>query len=163
LKFWGAMRPTLRGSAGPARQRSAPAPSRTTISVLIVDDDELVAEVLAACCDEDDLHVVATVYNADDALMAAQSAAPDVALVDRRLAGTSGLDLARELLKVAPALKVVIITADPSPEVEQAALAAGCVACVGKTMTVGDLLPDLVRRVYGAGTGVSPDSPHPHG
>ena len=152
----------LRDSADGIGQGRSAAPVGT-ISVLIVDDDELVAEVLAACCDEPDLNVVGIVHNSDDALMAAASVGPQVALVDHRLAGTSGVDLARALLEVRPGLKVVIITADPSPEVERAALEAGCAACVGKTMNIGDLLPDLVRRVHRSAPAPKPLVPHPRG
>lgn len=137
----------------------------TTIGILIVDDDPVVAEVLAACCDEPDMRVLAAVDNGDDALMAADSMAPDVALIDRRLPGRSGVELAREMLRTTPGLKVVIVTADPSPEVEQAAVEAGCAACIGKTMDIGERLPALIRRLHDGGAG--PDGfsravvPHP--
>ena len=156
------MCPLLGETADETRPGGPAAPLRT-ISVMIVDDDELVAEVLAACCDEPDIDVVATVYNGDDALTAARSWTPDVALVDRRLGRASGIDLARDLLDVAPELKIAIITADPSPEVERAALEAGCVACVGKTMNIGAVLPELVRRVHRGGSGAGPGVPHPRG
>ena len=156
------MCPTIRESDGSARPDQVVGPTRT-IAVLIVDDDELVAEVLAACCDVPDIDVVGTVHNADDALMAVQSVAPDVALVDRRLGAASGIDLARALLEVTPGVKIVIITADPSPEVERAAVEAGCVACVGKTMNIGDVLPELVRRVYGGDDVSNSRLPHPRG
>lgn len=156
------MYPAVDESVGETRPGRTAAPT-STISVLIVDDDELVADVLAACLDEPDIGVVGTVHNADDALMAAQSVAPDVALVDRRLGASNGIDLARELLEVAPGLKIVIITADPSPEVERAALEAGCVACVGKTMNIGGVLPELVRRAHRTGPAAGPVRPHPRG
>ena len=156
------MRPTLRESAGETHPGVSAVPV-ATISVLIVDDDELVAEVLAACCDEPDMNVVGIVHNSDDALMAAASVAPDVALVDHRLAGSNGVDLARELLDVRPGLKVVVITADPSSEVERRALEAGCVACVGKSMNIGDVLPDLVRQAHRIGPPTAPLVPHPRG
>ena len=159
------MSPLVSESVGGTRPGRTASPI-STISVLIVDDDELVAEVLAACLDEPDIGVVGTVYNSDDALMAAQSVGPDVALLDRRLGATDGIDLARELLEVAPGLKIVIITADPSAEVESAALEAGCVACVGKTMNIGDVLPELVRRAHRVrrpGPATTPVPPHPRG
>ena len=119
------------------------------ISVLIVDDDDLVGQILAECCDEPDIDVVGVVAEREAALAAAAGVRPDVVLIDVRLAGHDGVEIAREILALIPAVKVIVVTADPGPDVELAALEAGCWGCIGKTMAMGDALPDLIRHAIG--------------
>lgn len=116
------------------------------ISVLIVDDDETVGRLLARCCDAPDFEVTGVVADRASALAAVRGNAPDVVLIDQRLGRDSGVEVAGELLALAPSAKVIVITGDPHPDIERAASAAGCWAVIGKTLTIADDLPDLVRR-----------------
>ncbi|HET6794780.1 MAG TPA: response regulator [Acidimicrobiales bacterium] len=116
------------------------------ISVLIVDDDETVGRLLARCCDGPDFKVIDVVADRASALAAVADHAPDVVLIDQRLGRDSGVAVAGELLARAPSAKVIVITGDPHPDLERAAAAAGCWAVVGKTLTIAQDLPDLVRR-----------------
>jgi DNA-binding NarL/FixJ family response regulator len=121
--------------------------STTPISVLIVDDNELVGQGLARCCDVSDISVVAVVSSAMGAIESALENQPDVVLMDYRLGADNGAEVAKKVLEVAPASKVVVMTGDPSERTRIEALDAGCVGCVGKTMQVANELPSMIRRV----------------
>jgi two-component system response regulator DegU len=118
------------------------------ISVLIVDDNDLVGESMARCCDVDGISVTAVVSSSAEALAAASEYQPDVVLMDYRLGRDNGVSVARQLLDVHPSSKVVIMTGDPTERTRLEALAAGCVGCIGKTMHIARELPDLIRRAY---------------
>ncbi len=119
-----------------------------TISVLIVDDNDLVGESMARCCEVPDIRVVAVVSTAETALEAGRKYRPDVVLMDYRLGTDNGASVARRLLEIVPTSKVVIVTGAASQRVQRDALDAGCVGCVEKTMQVGRMLPELVRRAH---------------
>jgi DNA-binding NarL/FixJ family response regulator len=120
----------------------------SSISVLIVDDNDLVGESLARCCEETDISVTAVVSSAAEALAAASESHPDVVLMDYRLGPDNGASVARQLLQIVPASKIVIMTGDPSEQTRREALAAGCVGCVGKTMHIAHELPSLILRAH---------------
>lgn len=117
------------------------------LHVLIVDDDELVAETLARCCVQPDMTVVGTAANSASALSFAQKHQPDIVLMDHRLDGADGVDVARRLLELSPATKVLIVTGAASSSVIHAAVEAGCVGLIEKTMSIRRILPEMIRRV----------------
>lgn len=53
----------------------------------------------------------------------------------------NGLDACRELTRMAPHTRVVVVTAEDDPVVQQAVLAAGAFAYIGKGALGTDLLP----------------------
>lgn len=116
------------------------------IKVLIVEDNDLVAQTLARCCEPPDFEVVALTNSTDSAVRAAEAYRPHVALVDYRLGADNGIATARRLLAIDPTLTVIISTADPDPVVEEARQ-AGCWGCIEKSVSMGRSLPDLLRRV----------------
>ena len=118
------------------------------VRILIVDDDDLVAETLARCCEEPDMSVIAMAANAKSALAAALEHQPDVVLMDHRLDGSDGVEVATSLLEISPLSRVLIVTGAASNSLVLAARDAGCAGCIEKTMSMRGTLPDLIRRVH---------------
>jgi DNA-binding NarL/FixJ family response regulator len=87
------------------------------------------------------------------ALAAAAAAAPlplaDVVLLDIRLPDADGVALARRLLALAPASRIVGLTALDDPVLRRALLQAGACGCVGKHEPPAALL-EAVRKAAGA-------------
>ncbi|MEK6236924.1 MAG: response regulator, partial [Planctomycetales bacterium] len=78
-------------------------------SLLIVDDNELLRDRLAAAFENRGFEVrKASGY--EEALLAARQDSPEMAVVDLRMPGNSGLELLRELKQNDPATKVVMLT-----------------------------------------------------
>ncbi|TWT78191.1 Photosynthetic apparatus regulatory protein RegA [Posidoniimonas polymericola] len=77
--------------------------------LLLVDDDELLRERMARALAKRGLEVHAAA-NADEATALARSHGPDLAVLDLKMPGRTGLELLTELRGLLPDLKCVILT-----------------------------------------------------
>jgi two-component system, response regulator RegA len=84
-------------------------PERSAPSVLIVEDDERFRERMAKALTSRGCEVRA-VGSAEDALAAANHESPELALVDLKLPGASGLDVVRELHAIDATTRIVVLT-----------------------------------------------------
>lgn len=120
------------------------------LRLLIVDDHEVVRMGLRALLDaEPDMTVVAEAATAQEALEMAQRHRPDVAVVDVRLPGTSGLELCRELRQRYPRTQVVILTSFLTEELVTQALRAGASGYVLKDVSTDELLRAIRAAAQG--------------
>ncbi|GLI95628.1 response regulator transcription factor [Methylocystis echinoides] len=83
--------------------------------VLIIDDHPMVIEGCRGMLSEQADIEVLEAHDADEALEAFSSGAPDVVVLDINLPGTSGLDLLRRLLKTNPSAKILVFTMNDDP------------------------------------------------
>jgi len=108
-------------------------------TVLIVDDDVSVGDALSVILlDRDYGALVAT--NGHDALKAADSERFDAAIIDVGLPDMSGLDLLSVLQTRDPALRIIIMTALPSPEILSEATRLGAISVLAKPFPLSDVL-----------------------
>lgn len=85
-------------------------------TLLIVDDELLLAELLAAALTRDaGLRVTGLAHDATTALLQAAQARPDLVLLDSAMPGGSGLDLIAPLRQKLPAVKIIILSAHFDP------------------------------------------------
>jgi DNA-binding NarL/FixJ family response regulator len=139
---------------GPVRDvaDTAPAlaPGARRLSLLLVDDHAILREGLRALLElEKDLEVVGEAGTFERALEQAIRLQPDVVLSDIGLPGRSGLLLARELRKVCPNTRVVLLTAHGTEEYIRAGLDAAADGYVLKDSGHGELLTAI--RTVAAG------------
>src|SRR5438445_4395579 len=80
------------------------------VDVIVIDDDPSLRRTIRATL-ETQLHRVAEAANGAEVLKLLESKTFEVALLDLRLGQENGLDLLSELLRHAPDISVVIITA----------------------------------------------------
>lgn len=86
--------------------------------VFVCDDHPIVRDALAAILKSSDhLDVVGSVSSYDEAMRLLQSEPIDVAVLDIRLGGKSGLELARAIVETHPSCRVLFLTAFASDEV----------------------------------------------
>ena len=118
------------------------------IRVLLADDQALVRGALAAMLGlEPDIEVVAQVSSGEEVLPAAQTAKPDVALLDVQMPGKDGITAAGELHRAMPSCRIVVCTTFGRPGYLSRAMAAGAVGFVVKDAPPEQLV-DAVRRVH---------------
>ena len=78
-------------------------------SLLLVDDDEILCSVLAAALRERG-YEVAVAHDYQSALAAATGKPPELAVVDLKFPGGSGLSLVKKLVDLNPNMRVVVLT-----------------------------------------------------
>jgi CheY-like chemotaxis protein len=112
---------------------AAPLTSQAARTVLIVDDEPDNREVITSIVHDVMGHSAITAINGAEALSRAASH-PDLILLDLRMPGLSGFDVARALKRNPDTsrIPIVAITALDAEDDRQEALAAGCVGCVTK-------------------------------
>lgn len=121
-----------------------------TISVLIVDDHEMVAQGLAEVLSaEADLTVVGQAGTARDAQRLAGQLQPDVVVMDYRLPDGDGAETAKQIRAEHPDTKVVMVTASDHDTVISSAIEAGCSAYVTKDRAA----QEVVTAVHAAARG----------
>jgi DNA-binding NarL/FixJ family response regulator len=112
------------GVANPERSAEPSAPA-VPISLLLVDDHAILREGLRALLElQPELRVVGEASTFDEAVELATRLQPAIVLTDIGLPGRSGLLLVRELRRVCPAARVVLLTAHASEEYIRAGLDA---------------------------------------
>jgi two-component system response regulator (stage 0 sporulation protein F) len=116
--------------------------------VLIVDDDAMLRATLGKVLAKEGY----TVFQSRDGHEAERILAEhpvDVMLVDYMMPNRDGLSVARDAMKRAPGLRVIMITAFGDARVEEEASRLGIFAYASKPIRRHDLLP-LVRRAIDA-------------
>jgi DNA-binding NarL/FixJ family response regulator len=111
--------------------------------VLIVENDIIIAMHLAMLVAEFGHEVVATVRSASEAVTQAIALAPDVALMDIRLDGGGGVDVARELHE-RQALRCIFVSANLDEPTRAALLPYDPLEFVGKPV-----VPVVLQRALG--------------
>jgi len=108
-------------------------------TVLIVDDDASVGDSLRVILLDRDYGAI-VVTNGHDALKAADSERFDAAIIDVGLPDMAGLDLLSVLQTRDPALRIIIMTALPSPEILNEAKTLGAISVLAKPFPLSDVL-----------------------
>lgn len=129
--------------------RDDSAPTRPTAdsgvpSLLIVDDDRVLRERLARAFRERGFDV-STAADAEEALSLAKEESPEMAVVDLRMPGRSGLELVRELHALDPQTRIVVLTGYGSIATAVEAVRLGAANYVAKPADVDDLLAAFAR------------------
>ncbi len=118
---------------------------QSVIRVLLADDDPAVVAALTDLLDgEPGMTVVAAVADADGAIRLAATHRPDVALIDVKMPG-HGPRAAREIRRVAPATRVVALSAHDDRASVASMLRAGALGYVIKGAPIDEIL-DAVER-----------------
>jgi two-component system nitrate/nitrite response regulator NarL len=111
------------------------------IRLLIVDDQPLIKDALAALLKEEpDLVVVGCAANGEEALDLAAELQPDIVLMDLVMPVMDGLEAARRFKADLPAVKVLILTMHDSSEYVMQVMQAGAAGYVLKDIRSDTLL-----------------------
>jgi two-component system response regulator RegA len=113
-------------------------------SILIVDDDDTLRERLATAFRSRGLDA-RTAGNYDEASLSARNDPPELAVVDLRMPGRTGLELIRELKAIDPETKIVVLTAYGSIATTIDAMKLGAVYYLQKPADADDILAAFQR------------------
>jgi two-component system response regulator RegA len=113
-------------------------------SILVVDDDRVLRERLARAL-SDRGYEVRTAASYDEALRLASEEPPEMAVVDLRIPGGSGLDVLRQLKQLDAATKVVVLTGYGSIATAIEAVRSGATHYVPKPADADEILAAFSR------------------
>ena len=89
----------------------------STVSLIIVDDHEIVREGLRLTLQsEQDFKVIGEAASGKELLKLVKSTRPDVVLLDERMPEERGIDICKRLTKQYPGIKIIILTAHAEQE-----------------------------------------------
>ncbi|MGO9902298.1 MAG: response regulator [Solirubrobacteraceae bacterium] len=107
----------MRSEQNPAVDRRPP------ITVVLVDDEQLIRAALAQVLSTSGLQLVGEAADAEAAIEIIVDVRPDVVLMDLRLPGISGVDAIKQLGLLAPASRVLVLTRSEQNRVVEAIIA----------------------------------------
>jgi two-component system NarL family response regulator len=120
----------------------------TPITVLIVDDHPLFRDGVAALLGkQDDIAVVGEASNGLEAVSLAQELKPDVILMDLQMPGLNGTDATRQILRLLPGSRVLMLTTYKGDVRANEALSAGAAGYALKDTVRKDLV-NIIRDIY---------------
>jgi two-component system, NarL family, response regulator DevR len=123
------------------------------IRILIADDHAVVRAGLKALLEQrDGFHVVAEAATGEEAVKKVQEYHPDVAVLDIRMPGLSGIDACRKIIETVEDCRVVMLTSYAEDELLLAAIDAGASGYVLKRIGSNELVRAVERVSQGDGT-----------
>jgi len=121
-----------------------------TISVAIVDDHVMVAEMLSqVIAREDDLNLVGVAGTVAGAIVLTERERPDVILMDFQLPDGDGIEAVRSILERWPATNIVMLSGIGASDLLARAVEAGCVGLLGKDRPVEDVVASVRSAARG--------------
>jgi DNA-binding NarL/FixJ family response regulator len=127
------------------------APPRV-IRVVAADDHPAYLRATTETLRRAGLEVVAVSSNGEGVLDFVRALAPDVALVDLRMPGISGADVARAVCARYPDTRVVILSAYDDREIVQLAIDAGATGYLSKDSPPEEIVRAVCRAAEGEPT-----------
>ena len=113
-------------------------------SILLVDDDDVFRSRMARAFTERG-YEVATAGDAESAIEQARVESPEMAVIDLKMPGKSGLELLKLLLEIDPNTKVVILTGYGSIATTVDALRLGATYYVAKPADADEIIAAFAR------------------
>jgi two-component system response regulator NreC len=118
------------------------------IRLLLADDHNVLRAGLKALLNSlPDMEVVAEAADGKDAVRKSKEAAPDIVLMDITMPGLTGLDATKEIKRLNPATKILVLTMHEDESYLNLALRAGASGYVPKKAADTELV-DAIRATY---------------
>ncbi|MEW5747718.1 MAG: response regulator [Candidatus Thermoplasmatota archaeon] len=117
--------------------------------VFIVDDDPAIVGALKAVLEMGGVEIAGYVYDGGDALSRFKeiSPPPDVVIMDYWLPVMNGIDVMAEIIRAAPSVRVLFVSADTAAR--NAAIAAGAAGFLPKPFGIAELLAAVQNLAKG--------------
>ena len=118
------------------------------ITVLLAEDHIIVRDGLRSLLSlEKDIRVVAEAGNGRQAVALAREFTPDVVVMDIAMPLLNGIEATRQILRAAPATRVLILSAHSDDAYVERLMALGAAGSLSK-QSAADILPKAIRQVH---------------
>jgi DNA-binding NarL/FixJ family response regulator len=124
--------------------------------LLLADNHQMVRQGLRSLLEREGYKVVGEADNGREAVRLAHSCHPDVAILDIAMPGLDGIEAAREIVRLSPRTKTIVLTMHGEGSFILEALRAGVRGYVLKTQAVADLV-HAIREVGRGSIYLSPE------
>ncbi len=122
------------------------------VRILIADDHSVVRAGLRALLErQGNFRVVAEAGTGEEAIQKAQETQPDIAVLDIRMPGLSGIESCRQIVKLVPSCRVIMLTSYAEDELLMAAIQAGASGYALKRIGDNELIQAVERISRGEG------------
>jgi len=122
----------------------------STVRVLLVEDFEPFRRfVCSTLAQTPDLRVIAEVSDGVEAVQKAAELKPDLILLDIGLPSMNGIEVSRQMSKLAPESKIIFLTQENDSDVVQAALSNGANGYVLKSDAESELVQAIEAVLRG--------------
>jgi DNA-binding NarL/FixJ family response regulator len=126
------------------------------IQVILADDHQIVRQGLKVLLEREGFKIVGEASNGQEAVQLAQKFQPDVAVLDLAMPILNGLDAAREIQRVSPKTKTILLTMHTESHYILEGLQLGAKGFVMKTHASEDLV-QAIREAARGRTYLSPE------
>lgn len=117
-----------------------------TVKILIADDHSVVRAGLRALIEHHDgFRVIAEASTGEEAIQKAQDYRPDIAVLDIRMPGISGIEACRQITTTVDGCRVIMLTTYAEDELLFAAIRAGASGYVLKRISDNELINAIER------------------
>jgi DNA-binding NarL/FixJ family response regulator len=129
------------------------------IRLVLADDQRLFADNLKIVLEArtDDIRVLGIAYGGDEAIAMTEELRPEILLLDVRMPGTDGVQVARRVSTERPEVKIIMLTTFDDDLYVHQAMAYGAYGYILKNVSPADLI-ETVRAVH-SGKRVIPQQP----
>lgn len=128
------------------------------VSILVVDDHQPFRQIVRmALQSRTDFHVVAEAADGMEAVQSALVLQPDVILLDVNLPLLNGIEASRQIQRLAPHSRVLLLTQESSPSFVSQVFHFGVAGYVHKAHAYSELIPaidSVLRRIRFIGSGL---------
>jgi two-component system NarL family response regulator len=114
--------------------------------ILLVDDHPLVRRGLAKMLGDEEINICGEAADGKEAIEKCLALSPDVILMDVSMPIMTGIEATRQIRRLSPSTKIIILSMHNSPQIEAAAKEAGANAYLTKTMTI-EVINKTIRDV----------------
>jgi DNA-binding NarL/FixJ family response regulator len=126
-----------------------------SVRILLADDHVVVRQGLRALLEREKLSVVGEASDGQEAVRKVEELHPDIAVVDIAMPLLNGIDACREIVRVSPSTRAIILTMHPEDNYVLEAMRAGVRGYVLKTRASADLV-QAIREVSRGNIYLSP-------
>lgn len=136
---------------------SAITPSASTITLLIVDDHELLRVGIRKLLEEQkEIKVIADTGTGENAVRLVREHQPDVVLMDVQMPGIGGLGATRKIVRINPNIKVIVVTVCDEEPFPSRLLQAGASGYLSKGASIDEII-QAIHKVHMGQRYISPE------